>query len=199
MPATLSMQGLLLADPQLLDDMTFPAGLDPDTVKSAIVQACAPFEVLIPQPALCREWLKYFSLRRAPVWDKLYQTTVQEYDILSDSEYTDTDTGKDNVTRTPDITTEGQNGGSDTIEEQVSAFNSSDYANRQKQTTTLGTTNKAHTSGTEKTDTTKNLTHTSSGRHTSAADLMRKERDAVFDVVEYIANDVKENFCIMVY
>ena len=216
MPATLTIQGLLMADPKLLDEMSFPSGLDPDTVKAAIVQACAPFEVLIPQPALCKQWLKYFSLRRAPIWEKLYQTTVRQYDMLTDSDYTDTVQGTDNSTRTPDLqtvrspdmTTEGQNGGSDTVEEQVSAFNSSEYANRQKQTSTLGTTNRAHTSGTETTtetgtDTTekeRSENRTQIGRHTSAADLIAKEREtAVFDVVRYIAEDVKESFCIMVY
>lgn len=216
MPATLSIQGLMAYDSTLLDDMTFPTGLDPDTVKAAIVMACAPFEVLIPQPELCKQWLKYFSLRRASVWDKLYQTTVQQYDILSDSDYTETVQGTDNSTRTPDLqtvrspdmTTEGQNGGSDTVEEQVSAFNSNDYANRQKQTTTLGSTNRSHTSGTDTTretgtDTTNRQTsenRSQTGRHSSAADLLAKEREAaVFDVVQYIADDVKENFCIMVY
>ena len=216
MPATLTIQGLMMADPNLLDDMMFPSGLDPDTLKAAIVQACAPFEVLIPQPVLCKQWLKCFSFRRAPVWEKLYQTTVQQYDILTDSDYTEAVQGSDNSKRTPDlqtarasdITTEGQNGGSDTVEEQVSAFNSNDYANRQKQTTTLGTTNRAHTGGTDTTTETGTDTTTKErtedrmqkGRHTSAADLIAKEREtAVFDVVQYIAEDVKENFCIMVY
>lgn len=200
MPATLSMMGLMEYDSTLLDDMTFPEGLDPAMVKSAIIMACAPFEVLIPQPELCKQWLKYFSLRRAKIWDKLYQSTVQEYNILSDSDYTETVNETENTTRTPDMTTEGQNGGSDTVEEQVSAFNSDDYANRQKQTTTLGSTNKSHTSGTDTTERTREDTRSQTGRHTSAAELLQKEREAaIFDVVQFIADDVKANFCIMVY
>ena len=215
MPGTLSVQGLLSFDPTLFDTMPLPDGLDRETVVGTIVYECAPFEVLIPQPELFKRLLNLFAQRRLPVWEKLYTSTVQRYDILADTETTrqysgsDTDTRTPDLTRTrsPDLTTEGQNSGSDTVEQKVSAFNSADYANREKQTTTLGTNNKVHSTGTdtetetgtEKTVRERGTSEHTTGRSRPAAELLKAERDsALFDVVHFIATDTKCNFCIMV-
>lgn len=216
MPGTLSVQGLLTFDPTLFDDMALPDGLDRETVVGTIVYECAPFEVLIPQPELFKRLLNLFAQRRLPVWQKLYNSTVQRYDMLSDTETTrqysgsDTDTRSPDLTRTrtPDLTTEGRNSGSDSVEQQVSAFNSDDYTNREKQTTTLGTQNVVHSSGTdtetetgtEKTVRERGTAEHVTGRNRPAAELLKAERDAaLFDVVHFIATDIKCNFCIMVY
>lgn len=216
MPGTLSVQGLLSFDPTLFDTMPLPDGLDRETVVGSIVYECAPFEVLIPQPELFKRLLNLFAQRRLPVWQKLYESTVQRYDMLADTETTrqysgsDTDTRTPDLTRTrkPDLTTEGQNSGSDTVEQKVSAFNSADYANREKQTTTLGTNNKVHSTGTdtetetgtEKTVRERGTSEHTTGRSRPAAELLQAEREAaLFDVVHFIATDVKCNFCIMVY
>ena len=232
MPGTLSVQGLLTFDPALFDTMPLPDGLDRETVIGTILYECAPFEVLVPQPKLFKRLLVLFAQRRLPVWQKLYDSTVQRYDILSDTETarqysgSDTDTRTPDLTRTrtpdltrtrtPDLTTEGNNSGSDSIEQQVSAFNSSDYANREKQTTTLGTKNVVRSSGNETETETGNETETETGtektvrergtsehltgRNRPAAELLNAEREAaLFDVVYFIATDVKANFCIMLY
>ena len=216
MPGTLSVQGLLSFDPTLFDTMPLPDGLDRETVVGTIVYECAPFEVLIPQPELFKRLLNLFAQRRLPVWQKLYESTVQRYDMLADTETTrqysgsDTDTRTPDLTRTrtPDLTTEGQNSGSDTVEQKVSAFNSADYANREKQTTTLGTNNKVHSTGTdtetetgtEKTVRERGTSEHTTGRSRPAAELLQADREAaLFDVVHFIATDVKCNFCIMVY
>lgn len=216
MPGTLSVQGLLSFDPTLFDTMPLPDGLDRETVVGTIVYECAPFEVLIPQPELFKRLIDLFAQRRLPVWQKLYTSTVQRYDMLTDTETTkqysgsDTDTRTPDLTRTrsPDLTTEGQNSGSDTVEQKVSAFNSADYANREKQTTTLGTNNVVHSTGTdtetetgtEKTVRERGTSENMTGRNRPAAELLKAERDAaLFDVVHFIATDVKCNFCIMVY
>ena len=216
MPGTLSVQGLLSFDPTLFDTMPLPDGLDRETVVGTIVYECAPFEVLIPQPELFKRLLNLFAQRRLPVWQKLYESTVQRYDILADTETTrqysgsDTDTRTPDLTRTrsPDLTTEGRNSGSDTVEQKVSAFNSADYANREKQTTTLGTNNKVHSTGTdtetetgtEKTVRERGTSEHTTGRSRPAAELLKADREAaLFDVVHFIATDIKCNFCIMVY
>lgn len=216
MPGTLSVQGLLAYDPTLFDTMQLPDGLDRKTVVGTIVYECSPFEVLIPQPELFKRLLGLFSARRMPVWQKLYESTVQRYDMLYDTEITrqysgsDTDTRTPDLTRTriPDLTTEGQNSGSDSVEQKVSAFNSSDYTNREKQTTTLGTKNTVHSSGTdtetetgtEKTVRERGTSEHVMGRNRSAAELLAAEREAaMFDVVHFIATDVKCNFCILLY
>ena len=200
MPGTLSVQGLLLFEPTLFDTMSLPGGLDREAVVDTIVYECAPFEVLIPQPELFKRLLDLFAQRRLPVWQKLYDSTIQRYDLLADTETTRQYSGSDTDTRTPDLTTEGQNSGSDTVEQKVSAFNSADYANREKQTTTLGTNNKVHSTGTDKTVRERGTSEHTTGRSRPAAELLQADREAaLFDVVHFIATDVKCNFCVMVY
>lgn len=216
MQATVSMQALLAYDPTLLDGMTFPDGMDPDAVKATIVQVCAPFEVMIPQPELCKQMLSLFSVRRKYTWKTMWETTQQDYDLLDEmgmeitTDGNDTDTRTPDLvhTRTPDLTTSGQNGGSDSTEQQVSAFNSSGYEPRERQTTTLGSTNTVHSTGSEETretgtDSTARTIQRSvktSGRRRPAGELLETARKAAeFDAYTYIAEDVKNNFCIRVY
>ena len=103
MQATVSMQALLAYDPTLLDGMSFPDGMDPDAVKATIVQVCAPFEVMIPQPELCKQWLSLFSVRRKYTWKTMWETTRQDYNLLDEMGMEITTDGNDTDTRTPDL------------------------------------------------------------------------------------------------
>ena len=216
MQATVSMQALLAYEPTLLDGMAFPDGMNSDAVKATIVQVCAPFEILIPQPELCKQMLTLFSIRRKSTWTIMWTSTQQDYDLLDEmgmeiyTDGNDTDTRTPDLvhTRTPDLTTSGQNGGSDSTEQQVSAFNSKGYEPRERQTTTLGSTNTVHSTGHEETresgtDRTARIVQRSvktSGRRRPAGELLVAARKAAeFDAYTYIAEDVKNNFCIRVY
>ena len=216
MQATVSMQALLEYDPALLDGMAFPDGMEADAVKATIVQVCAPFEILIPQPELCKQMLKLFSIRRKSAWATMWESTQQDYDLLDEmgmeieTDGNDTDTRTPDLvhTRTPDLTTSGQNGGSDSTEQQVSAFNSSGYEPRERQTTTLGSTNTVHStgheetreSGTDKTARSIKRSVKTTGRRRPAGELLEAARKAAeFDAYTYIAEDVKNNFCVRVY
>lgn len=216
MQATVSMQALLAYDPTLLDGMTFPDGMDADAVKATIVQVCAPFEIMIPRPDLCKQLLTLFSIRRKSTWSTMWASTQQDYDLLDEMGIEITTDGNDIDTRTPDLvhtrtndlTTSGQNGGSDSTEQQVSAFNSSGYEPRERQTATLESTNTAHTTGTEETletgteSTARTIQRSvkTNGRRRPAGELLEAARKAAeFDAYTYIAEDVKKNFCIRVY
>lgn len=200
MQATLSIQALLAYEPTLLDEMAFPDGMNADAVKATIVQVCAPFEILIPQPELCKQMLTLFSVRRKSAWTTMWKSTQQDYDLLDEMGMEITTDGKDTDTRTPDLTTSGQNGGSDSTEQQVSAFNSSGYEPRERQTTTLGSTNIVHSTGTDRTARTIQRSVKTTGRRRPAGELLETARKAAeFDAYTYIAEDVKNNFCVRVY
>lgn len=216
MQATVSIQALLEYDPTLLDGMTFPDGMDANAVKATIVQVCAPFEILIPQPELCKQMLTLFSVRRKSTWSTMWTSTQRDYDLLDEMGMeiatvgNDTDTRTPDLvhTRTPDLTTSGRNGGSDSTEQQVSAFNSSEYEPRERQTTTLGSTNTVHStgreetreSGTDRTARTIKRYVKTTGRRRPAGELLEAARKAAeFDAYTYIAEDVKNNFCVRVY
>ena len=216
MQATVSIQALLAYDPTLLDAMKFPHGMDIDAVKATIIQECAPFEITIPQPELCKQMLSVFSIRRKDAWAIMWESTQQRYNLLDEMGMEISTVGKDTDTRTPDLvhtrtpdlTTRGENGGIDRVEQQVSAFNSDNYEPRERQTTTLGSTNTVHSTGqeetrdtgTDRTDRTSKKSVKTTGRRRPAGELLAAARKAAeFDAYTYIANDVKNNFCIRVY
>lgn len=216
MQATVSIQALMAYDSTLLDSMLFPQGMDTDAVKATIIQVCAPFEIIIPQPEFCKQMLTLFSIRRKSAWATMWESTQQRYNLLDEmsmeisTEGNDTDTRTPDLvrTRTPDLTTRGENGGSDRVEQQVSAFNSDSYEPRERQTTTLGSNNTVHSTGreetrdtgTDRTDRTSKKSIKTTGRRRPAGELLEAARKAAeFDAYTYIAEDVKNNFCIRVY
>ena len=174
------------------------------------------YAIMVPEPELCKQRLTLFSIRRKSSWATMWASTQQDYNLLDDmgmeitTDGNDTDTRTPDLvhTRTPDLTTSGQNGGSDSTEQQVSAFNSNGYEPRERQTTTLGTTNTVHSTGREErretgTDRTARTIQRSvktTGRRRPAGELLEAARKASeFDAYTYIAEDVKNNFCIRVY
>lgn len=200
MPATLSLSALYDYDNTIFDGLVLPVGMDRDVAVAAVLWETSPFEALYPDPTICRLRIAAYSNARLPVWTKLYKSTTAEYDPLDEFERTTEEerTGQD--VRSPDLTSEGQNGGNDTITQEVSAFNSSAFQPREKQTTELGTNNTVHTSGTETTDREDILQRTEKGRNIPAQELLMKEREAsLFDIYHFIAQDIAAELCIMVY
>ena len=100
MRATLSMIGLYNWDPSIFDTMELPAGLDRDTVISAILLDSMDLEVLYPDPEYMKYALANYSKRRIDVWNKLYATTKLEYNPIWNKDGTITET--ENVSRTGD-------------------------------------------------------------------------------------------------
>lgn len=200
MPATMSLTDLYNYDPTIFDGLVLPEGMDRDVALAALLWETSPFEAIYTDPHVCRLRIAAYSKARMPAWTKLYNTTVQDYDALAQYERTTNEehTGQD--VRSPDLTSEGQNGGSDSITQEVSAFNSSDFQPREKQTTKLGTNNKMHTGGTETTDRTGKRQRTEKGRNIPAQELLMKEREiSMFDIYHFIARDIAAELCIMVY
>ena len=200
MPANLSLPELYDYDSTIFDGFVLPDGMDRDVALAAVLWEASPFEALYPDPTICRMRIAAYSKARLPVWTKLYKSTTADYDPLGEFERTTDEerTGQD--VRSPNLTSEGQNGGTDSTTQEVSAFNSSDFQPREKQTTKLGTTNKMHTSGTETTDREDILQRTEKGRNIPAQELLMKERQiSMFDIYHFIARDMTAELCIMVY
>lgn len=216
MPATINLPTLYKYDPALFDDLVFPEGLDREILIGSILRATSPFEVTYPDPYVCKCWISGFSRARLPTWQKLYNTTVAEYNMLDNQQHTSSENGSNSgkssgsntSTRSPDLTTTGQNGGSDSVEQQVSAFNSSDFQPREQQITHYGSNNQIHSGGKETVtgqdsseNTSKhNVSRTESGRSIPAQDLIKKERDmALFNMYDYIAMDIRAELCLLIY
>ena len=79
----LSILGLYNHDKTIFDAMVLPDGVDRDIVINNILLECAEFEVIYPSWPAMAFGIEYWSKKELPVWRKLYDTTVLEYDPLT--------------------------------------------------------------------------------------------------------------------
>lgn len=221
----LSFLGLAEYDPTLFDEFQVPDGINKQSVTDALCLETSGLSVIYPAADALKTALGIFSARRLDAWTRAYNALKTSYNILDSDDYTDTETRNTNstrnpnlsrtvnTTRSPDLTASGQNGGTDTTTNQVAAFNGNMLADRERTTTQLGTTNTVHTTGTETTDSTEQQTgsDTTTGNETvertrtgyaGVDPQSRIEAELALcknTIIDMIVQDVKCNFCVMVY
>lgn len=206
MRGTLSMIGLYNYDNSLFDNLTIPDGLNADILTAAILEICGECEVIYPDFDFCRYMLGWFSQRHFYTWNELYKTLNYEYDPIANydrkAEWSEDETTTGNGNSTGNVTSTGN--GNSTSTAAVTSFNSYDFKDASKNTGESSTTNSENSTGEVKTDTTRNLTRKEniSGNIgvTTTQQMIEAQRKVVeFNIYEYIAKDIKRNFCLMVY
>lgn len=80
--ATMSILGLYNYDNDIFSDMVLPDGIDAEILSFEILRQCAELEIVYSDPAFMRGALKNWSLMNSNKWEKLYKTTVAEYDPI---------------------------------------------------------------------------------------------------------------------
>lgn len=229
MHATLSFNGLLAGYPALFDDLQVPAGVSKDAVCNQLLFDTLELEVLYADGPTMQRALGVFSKTMLPSWNRYAAALGLDYDVLASDDRTrttdhhgtsgSTNTGKNVVegktTRTPDLTTVGQNNGSDNTIRDVTGFDSGTFVPAEKSTTTLGTGNTITSTGTDTTTDDHTTTNTSTteaedgykdtvtekGRAgKDPQDLIAKELAlAAENAVHKIVTDIRANFCLLVY
>lgn len=229
MHARLSFNGLLAGYPELFDDLKVPDSVSKEAVCNQLLFDTLELEVLYADGPTMQRALGVFSETMLPSWTRYATALGLDYDVLASDDRTrttdhhgtsgSTNTGKNVVegktTRTPDLTTIGQNNGSDSTTRDVTGFDSGTMVPAEKNTTTLGTGNKITSTGTDTTTDDHTTTNTSTteaqdgykdtvtekGRAgKDPQDLIAKELTlAKENAVHKIVTDIKANFCLMVY
>ena len=229
MHATLSFNGLLAGYPALFDDLQVPDSVSKDAVCNQLLFDTLELEVLYADGPTMQRALGVFSDTMLPSWTRYATALGLDYDVLASDDRTrttdhhgtsgSTNTGKNVVegktTRTPDLTTIGQNNGSDNTTRDVTGFDSGTMVPAEKSTTTLGTGNTITSTGTDTTTDDQTTTNTSTteaqdgykdtvtekGRAgKDPQDLIAKELAlATENAVHKIVTDIKANFCLLVY
>lgn len=107
MSATLSILGLYNYDNSLFDNLVLPLGIDKDDVTDNLLLELAELEVIYPSIDMMKFAIGSWSRKELPVWDKLYATTMLEYNPIHNydrtEEVTDSET-KSNKTDTSGTT-----------------------------------------------------------------------------------------------
>ena len=132
MHATLSFNGLLARYPKLFDDLKVPDNVSKDAVCNQLLFDTLELEVLYADGPTMRRALGVYSETMLPSWTRYAEALDLKYDALeSDDRIRTTDHAgtsggtinrtngvKGTTTRAPNLTTTGQNTGSDTGAEQ---------------------------------------------------------------------------------
>ena len=229
MNATLSFNGLLMGYPELFDELKVPNSVSKETICNQLLFDTLELEVLYADGPTMRRALGVYSETMLPSWTRYAEALGLEYDALASDDRTRTadhagtsggtinrtNGVKGTTTRAPNLTTTGQNNGSDSTTRDVTGFDSGTLQTAERSTTALGTGNTITSSGTDTTTTDQtttdnntselhngyNDTVTEKGRAgRDPQDLITKELTlAMENAVHKIVTDIRANFCLLVY
>lgn len=224
----LDLIGIYNYDNTVLDLLELPEDedgnelIDRDILKDNLLMDTAEMEILYPDASFLKLAIGSWSKKQVPIWSKLLESTqfdynpiwnvdgtvVEERDLAGSDYRTDDHTTErthdDQIERTHD----------DTVTTDVSTYgyNSSTAAPTDKSEAAHdGTITDAHTGTITDTDTgtinhdttdTGSITTTRTGNIgvTSTQSLIKEQREVVqFNIMDYIINDFKNRFCLLVY
>lgn len=179
--AILSILTLYNYDNSIFDGLTAPEGFtedERDALIANILVECAELEVLIADPDAMKQAIKFWSVKQAPIWQHLYDTTQYDYNPIWNKD------GTYKEIETRDLASTGQ-----TIND-VKGFNSNEWSDSDKmdsQGTDSGTITREH------------IEQGNIGV-TTTQEMIRQERDiAAFNVMDLIIDDFKKRFCLLIY
>lgn len=236
--------------------------VDPQTVVENLLVECSEFEILYADFNALKRIIKIWSGKEKLVWQKMYNTICYKYNPIwnkdGKSAWTERQTGSgtkketekgskttkadgttnDEFTSTSNTTNKttgtGTNTrtGTDETTGKVSAYDSTDFQNREKTNSTASENNSTESaedfSGSEKVtnsgtktiantaDETNNVSRETSDNNTGETtheqsetgnigvtmtqQMISAEREiAVFNIIDFIINDFKERFCLLIY
>ena len=226
MRATLSILGLYQREPTLFDELELPGSMNKDVLIDNILYEAAPLEAYYPDPNFMKFMIGRWSFMNQSVWQKLYDTTVLEYNPIFNYDRTEewseneqmldkrTLTGTEMETSTDNSSGEIKSSGTVKSELNVSGYNESSYVPREQTIETPDTL----TSNTSETDRivsidkndTENMDRKRDNIRTGRAfgnigvtttqQMIQQEREtALFNMYKVITDSFIERFCLMIY
>lgn len=199
MRATLSILGLYNYDASVLDGLTVPAGLDRDTLIDYICMECAELELLYPDPQLMRQLITSWATARQHSWERLYQSTVQRYNMIHN--YDRYEEWQDDTTRSDTGSGSTNASGNSTQTINKPGYNINNGMVSTERETVSNSTNSTANNRTDSKNTGKHSGHLYGNIGvTTAAQMLTEERELYkWDVYSAITQEFKEKFCVMVY
>lgn len=226
MRATLSILGLYQREPTLFDELELPGSMNKDVLIDNILYEAAPLEAYYPDPNFMKFMIGRWSFMNQSVWQKLYDTTVLEYNPIFNYDRTEewseneqmldkrTLTGTEIETSTDNSSGEIKSSGTVKSELNVSGYNESSYVPREQtietpDTLTSNTSETDRTVSIDKNDTEnmdRKRDNIRTGRAfgnigvTTTQQMIQQERETVlFNMYKVITDSFIERFCLMIY
>lgn len=170
MKATMTLMGMYDYDNSIFDNLHLPSGLDRENVLNTILLQCAELELVFTSPLALRWSIGTWSKHRLDSWQKLYNTTQIEYNPI------------ENYNRKEEWTDSGNGSGTGS----QTAFDSRTMQD---------------VSGSRSDYASKHIGHAHGNIGvTTTQQMLERERTVVnYDLVQTIADEFKNYFCLLVY
>ena len=131
--ATVSLLGMYNYDSTVLDLLVIPDELDRSNLINNLLAETAELEILYSNPTVLKNLIGVWSLKELPVWQKLYNTTVLEYNPIENYDRHE----QESTTGTGSRTHSGTDTHTDTLTEGGTQGEASTYSMQQGGTDTV--------------------------------------------------------------
>ena len=212
--ANLTMIGMYNFDNTLFDGLTLPTGIDKQTAVDEFLLKCGEFEVLYADIAFMKKAIEHWGKKHYRTFDKWVKALAIEFEPLYNydrfEEYTDAKVSSgSSKSKGQSLSATGtQSDGTTGTQRDVSAYDSSDFEPREKESGTSGSTGSgsgiAMNEGSETTSGTEQIKHTAHlygniGVTTSSELLESYLKVERFNIYEQMADIFVDEFVIPVY
>ena len=211
----ITLWGFYQYDQTLFDDIVLPDGIDKENLVSEIMRNSGDLYPYHQTPEYLKSNINYWFARRLFDFERMYEALRTEYSPIENYDRKENITrdyvngGSDKVSTTLGSTTTSSNVGSNDNENKVSAYNETDYTNREKDTQSYNSTVTNTGSGTDTTQTDYGLkrkevedirVHGNIGVTTSQQ-MIESEMSlrAKYDIYKIISREFEREFLVQIY
>ncbi len=180
--AQMSLWGLYQVDPTILDGLIVPEGMDGENLRDNLLLETESMEILYPNTLFLKMAITVWAAERKEVWDKLYATTVLEYNPIENYDRQE-ESESDNS---------GTSGGTTTSTNSNTSYDSDTFKDTGKAVSSGNNTTKGNSKF-------KSRVHGNIGVTTTQQMIDQERRSVEFCMTEYIINDFIDRFCVGVY
>ena len=200
-------------DNTIFNGFIVPVGLDKQLAIDTILTETADMSVIYTSPDMLKTQIDLWCRRDFHIWEELYKTMYYDYNPIENYDRHETehilDVDEDRTTKDlkdkTDATTTGDYNGNES--RKIAAFNNglADSTQTDSSGHSSNTEDRTYSqTGTEVRNGTDdnwrtNHTHGNIGV-TTTQEMIQQQRDIVqFNLIDYIVNSYKKNFCVMLY
>lgn len=210
MRSTLSILGLWQIRNDIFDNMQLPDGLTMSVLMPELLAQTAELESLYTDPDILKTLIGAWSARRLYTWTQLYDTTQLEYNPIwnKDGVVTETETRSLDSDRleTRDLKNTADSTSTSDSLHSVYGFNSTSAQAESEDHSEAAAESTATDTGTVKDakDETETITRSRVEQGnigvTTTQSMIKEQRDIVnFDIYQFIIDDFRGRFCLLVY
>ena len=213
--ARITLWGFYQYDSTLFDGVVLPEGIDKDNLVANIMRNSGDLYPYHQVPEYLKRNINYWFARRLFDFERMYEalrveySPIENYDRKENTTRNYENSGTDKESTTLGSTTTSTNIGSNDNENKVSAYNESNYSNREKDTQSYNSTLTNTGSGTDVTQTEYGLkrkevedirVHGNIGVTTSQQMIESEmELRAKYDIYKIISREFEREFLVQVY